>query len=194
MDTEYLGWGSRKFFRVFSIKFRDNKSEYAAAPSNSLFISFPTSRHFISWATDSDAKYKINTLINTKNKRCVLFNAQRFKFRLFLWLGICNVLLSNTQITKDYATLWLWKINWKICAIKWSWPILMYYPNIRIEGLMTDTTYLGRDSNLISPKYRAGIIIISTTAWHQDIFIVVVYQPFREQPSFCLLTLYLSLH
>jgi len=56
-------------------------------------------------------------------------------------------------------------MNWKVFGRKRSWPILRYYPGIRLEGLRKTTKTSiriagrrGRDSNPGPPEYEAGVL------------------------------------
>jgi hypothetical protein len=52
-------------------------------------------------------------------------------------------------------------MNWKGCGRKWSWPNLMFYPSIFVEGLRKNTENLNfdiksvcQDFNLELPEYE----------------------------------------
>jgi hypothetical protein len=88
-------------------------------------------------------------------------------FTLFIYSYLTTLSISQTVQRLMIGWGWYWIMNWKGCGRKQSWPNLRYYPSICLEGLRKTTKYLrqgsrspGRDLNLGSPEYEAGVLTI----------------------------------
>jgi hypothetical protein len=73
-------------------------------------------------------------------------------------------------------------MNWKVFGRKRSWPDLKYYPGSCLVGLRKttknfsqDSQSLGRDVNLVSLEYEAGV---STTRPRSSVFKALKYNVF----------------